>query len=44
MEVYVPRYYDKVNSCRKFWLLTWNSLIGQSVHPVGEEGMGLSLF
>ena len=23
-------------NCRKFWLLTWTSSIGQFVHPVGR--------
>ena len=27
-------------NCRQFGLLTWISLIGQFVHPVGGEGMG----
>ena len=29
-----------LKNCRQFRLLTWTSLIGQFVHPVGGEGMG----
>ena len=28
-------------NCRQFRLITWNSFIGQFVHPLGEYGVGL---
>ena len=32
--------YDRGKNCRKFRLLTWTSIIGQFVHPVGGENWG----
>ena len=37
---YIPGYYDRGNKCRQLRLQSWNSFIGQFVHPVGREGIG----
>ena len=31
-------------NCSKLRLLTWTSLFGQFVHPVGKEGMGKGIY
>ena len=37
---YIRGYYGRGENCRRFRMLTLNSIIDQFVHPVGGEGIG----